>query len=304
LRFLREVQNPDGGWGYRPANRSAVEPTCWALLALAGTHEGTELERAASRGRDWLLATQLPDGAWPAFPGQQEGCWVTPLACLALREHNAAPDALAKGLNWLCDAWPGEGTLWQRLRLRLFAPSSQVRQNHSLRGWSWTPSTSSWVEPTAYALILFRNLFPGDGPRRVVKRRQLAEAMLYDRMCPEGGWNSGNPFVYGVAGDPLIGPTVWALLALQKHRERAENQKSLDWLAGVYEQAQGPGSLALAHICLETYGRAPRPLEPALKRLYQMNMFLENVAVAAFAAMALDPAAGWRRWAAGGAPQP
>ena len=304
MRFLREVQNPDGGWGYRPANRSAVEPTCWALLALAGTHEGTGLERAASRGRDWLLATQLPDGSWPAFPGQQEGCWVTPLACLALREHDAAPDALAKGLNWLCDAWPGESTLWQRLRLRLFAPSSQVRQNHSLRGWSWTPSTGSWVEPTAYALILLRNLFPGVGPRRVLKRRQLAEAMLYDRMCPEGGWNSGNPFVYGVAGDPLIGPTVWALLALQKHRERAENRKSLDWLAGVYEQAQGPGSLALAHICLETYGRAPWPLEPELKRLYQMNRFLENVVVAAFAAMALDPAAGWRRWAAGGAPQP
>ena len=29
--------------------------------------------------------------------------------------------------------------------------------------------------------------------------------MLYDRMCPGGGWNCGNPKVYGVAGEPLVG---------------------------------------------------------------------------------------------------
>ncbi len=301
MPFLREAQNADGGWGYRPTHRSAVEPTCWALLALAGL---AEFERARGRGRDWLLAAQLPDGSWPAFAGQKEGCWVTPLACLALHEDRAAPDAVGKGLDWLCDSWPGEGSLWRRLQQRLFVPSNVVRQNPSLRGWSWTPGTSSWVEPTAYGLMLLRNLFPDGLPRRVARRRQLAEAMLYDRMCPDGGWNSGNPFVYGVAGEPLVGPTAWALLALQDSRERAENQKSLEWLASAYEQAQGPGSLALAHLCLEIHGRATRPLEPALRRSYEANGFLESVPVAAFAALALSPAGGWLRWTAGGARHP
>jgi len=149
------------------------------------------------------------------------------------------------------------------------------------------------VEPTAYALVLFRNLFPHGAPRAVAKRRQLAEAMLYDRMCPQGGWNSGNPSVYGVAGEPLVGPTAWALLGLENRREREENQKSLDWLAGAYEQAQGPGSLALAHICLESYGRPTQPLEPRLRCLHEANEFLQSVPVAAFAAMALDSASGW-----------
>lgn len=294
LPFLRQAQNADGGWGYHPAGRSAVEPTCWAALALAGRSDS---EQARARATDWLLAAQLPDGSWPAFAGQKEGCWVAPLACLALHERKDAQDAVARGLEWLCNAWPAEGSLWQRLRLRLFVSSSVLRQDYSLRGWSWTPRTSSWVEPTAYALILLRRLFPDAPPRHVAKRQQLGEAMLYDRMCSGGGWNSGNPSVYGVAGEPLVGPTVWALLALEHGRERTENRKSLDWLAGACEQAQGPGSLALAHLCLETYGRPTPPLEPRLLRFYEANRFLQNVCVAAFAAMALDPANGWWRCA-------
>ncbi len=303
LPFLRDAQNPDGGWGYRPAHHSAIEPTCWALLALAGSEESSELAAACRRGRDWLLGTQLPDGSWPAFPGQSRGCWVTPLACLALHEPGNTSGATARGVEWLCDAWPGEGSLWWRLRARLSRSSSLVRQNSSLRGWSWTPGTSSWVEPTAYVLLMLRNLFPEALSRRAGKRQQLAEAMLYDRMCPDGGWNSGNPFVYGVAGEPLVAPTAWALLALENHRERAENQKSLNWLALAYEQILGPGSLALAHLCLRTYGRPAPPLEPALERLYAANRFLQSVTVTAFAAMALAPQCGWLRRAAAGARQ-
>lgn len=299
--FFRDTQNPDGGWGYRPAHRSAIEPTCWVLLALAGSEEHSELAAASRRGREWLLGTQLPDGSWPAFPGQNTGCWVTPLACLALHESGDGSDATTRGVEWLCDAWPGEGSLWRRLRARLSRSSSVVRQNNSLRGWSWTPGTSSWVEPTAYVLLMLRNLFSDALPRRAAKRQQLAEAMLYDRMCPDGGWNSGNPFVYGVAGEPLVAPTAWALLALENHRERPENQKSLNWLALAYEQIQGTGSLALAHLCLRTYGRAAAPLEPALEPLYAANRFLQSVPVTAFAAIALEPVCEWLRRPAAGA---
>ncbi len=150
----------------------------------------------------------------------------------------------------------------------IFGKRNLVRQNAALRGWSWTPGTSSWVEPTACALILLHELhgskpFPPDAE----KRRALAEAMLYDRMCPGGGWNSGNAEVYGVAGQPLVGPTVWALLALQKYRERAENQEALRWLLATQEQIEGPGSLALAHICFRVYGCNAPSIVPALREI-------------------------------------
>ncbi len=291
--FLLEAQNADGGWGYQPTKRSAVEPTAWALLALDDLTDSPTGERAIRRGVHWLRASQHPDGSWPAFPGQSEGSWITALACLALREHLEAQHALRKGLEWLCDTWPAEGKLWHRLRQRLLARSSPVRQKLHLRGWSWTPGTSSWVEPTACAVILLRSAPPGALPPQARKRLRLAEGMLFDRICPDGGWNSGNPVVYGAAGQPLIGPTAWALLALQNHQEHTEVQKSLDWLARTYVHSRGPASLCLAHICLRTYHRPVPGLECTLSRLYEENCFLESIPITALAAVALGRCYDW-----------
>jgi hypothetical protein len=110
--------------------------------------------------------------------------------------------------------------------------------------------------------------------------------MLYDRMCPGGGWNSGNPLVYGVAGVPRIGPTVWALLALIDQPERAENQMSLDWLARAYAGIRGAASLALAHRCLAAYGRKIPSLAPALGELCLQKQFLQSVPPVAWIALA------------------
>jgi len=274
-----------------------VEPTSWALLALAGAARSAALEKAIQRGAGWLRETQLRDGSWPAYAGQREGCWVTALGCLALHTLGVAPEAVANGVAWLCEEWPGEGGFWWRLRHRLFSRTTEIRQNYYFRGWSWSPGTSSWVEPTSYALIVLRNARGLSLPRRATLRVRLGEGMLYDRMCPAGGWNCGNPLVYGVAGEPQVGPTAWALLALQDHRERTENQRSLDWLAHEYEQIRGPGSLALAHICLEVHGRPTPPLEPALERLYLTNEFFHHVPVVAWAGVALSPAQPWLQWA-------
>ncbi len=174
-----------------------------------------------------------------------------------------------------------------------------MRQNHSLRGWGWTPGTNSWVEPTSYSLILLRNIPEDSYPPRAAQRRRLGEEMLYDRMCPGGGWNSGNPLVYGVAGEPRVGPTVWALLALQDYCDRPQNRRSLEWLESVYKDIRGPASLALAHTCLETYGRPTPALEPALQSLYLTNQFFHHVPVVAWAAVALSPRRDWLRWTSG-----
>ncbi|MFD8994489.1 squalene--hopene cyclase [Streptomyces abikoensis] len=77
--WLREVQNPDGGWGedlrsYRDPEwigrgASTASQTAWALMALlaAGERESEVVER----GVTWLTDTQREDGSWdePYFTG-------------------------------------------------------------------------------------------------------------------------------------------------------------------------------------------------------------------------------------------
>jgi hypothetical protein len=285
--FLVANQNSDGGWGFHPASPSAVEATAWALAALLSSHLAPAPEQACVRARDWLVQAQRPDGSWPPFAGQPQGCWATSVAALPLYLQGGSQNAVERGLHWLLNAWPAEGTLWWRLRQTLF-PARLARQDSSLRGWNWTPGTASWVEPTAHALIFLRSLPPTMLSPLAAKRRTLAERMLFDRMCPGGGWNSGNPLVYGVAGVPRIGPTAWALLALRDHSERAEVQMSLEWLAGAYDGIHGAASLALAHRCLTAYGRRVAPLAPALDELYSHNRFFKNILTVAWVTLALN----------------
>jgi hypothetical protein len=287
LPLLRDQQNEDGGWGFHPEAESRVEPTCWALLALMQVASTAADREILERGLQYLRSAQLPDGSWPAAPGEKAGCWVTSLACwVLLREGNGAVEA---GLEWLCRDWPRDSSLWQRILRRFTSERSISPQNDAYRGWGWTPRTSSWVEPTSFALILFREASERALPPGGRKRQQLAEAMLYDRMCPGGGWNCGNPRVYGIPGEPLVIPTVWALLALRLNVNRAENQMSLNWLLRVLPNVQSPASLALARICIETYGWSwPLP-EASLSAFYDRHEFLRSVPVTAWTCLAWNP---------------
>jgi hypothetical protein len=117
--------------------------------------------------------------------------------------------------------------------------------------------------------------------------------MLYDRMCPGGGWNCGDPLVYGVSGKPLVIPTAWALLALRSYRQRSENLISLDWLERTLLHESGPLSLALAQVCLEAYGRpwpagARRPAD-----LYSNQQFLGNITTTAWICLAATARRSW-----------
>ncbi|HET9178218.1 MAG TPA: prenyltransferase/squalene oxidase repeat-containing protein [Terriglobia bacterium] len=291
--LLRRAQNPDGGWGYRQGLQSTTEPTAWSILALLA-HEGPP-DKVISSACDWLRRTQTDEGAWPTSSGKDPGCWVTALACLAMAIAAEGPEgAVSRGTKWLCSTWPAEGNLLWRLRqLRQEKSEIFVHQDHSLRGWGWTPNTASWVEPTAYVMIMLQNLPPQLRPPEASRRLQLAERMLYDRACRGGGWNAGNPLVYGVPGVPRIGPTAWALLALRQHPEHSAVLEGLGWLEEHYQNPRSPASLALTQLCLKVFSRPTRPIEDALCDFYGGSEFLRSTPVVAWASLALGELPRW-----------
>jgi hypothetical protein len=117
--------------------------------------------------------------------------------------------------------------------------------------------------------------------------------MLYDRICPGGGWNCGNPRVYGVAGEPLIVPTAWALLALRSDPGRPEFVISLDWLERNVENARGASSLALARICLEVCGRKWPAKAAAPADFFSRNEFLQSIPVTAWTCLTMSNEQAW-----------
>ena len=125
-------------------------------------------------------------------------------------------------------------------------------------------------------------------PAKAADRMKLAEAMLFDRMCPGGGWNCGNPMVYGVPGEPQVSTTVWSLLALRDHTTRTEIQQSLAWLEKNWSRIQSPASLALTQIALNAFHRANSEFSATLEQLYQPDAVAWSIPVAAWSALAMS----------------
>jgi hypothetical protein len=174
----------------------------------------------------------------------------TALALLAFRFYRfpTVQGAADHAFAWLAAQRGLESHwLWQ-WKFRLF--DRQVRFDPSKSGWPWVPGTASWVAPTALAMLAFR-AWRHESPR-------LAEGaeMLLDRACPQGGWNAGNPGVFGVELDPHPDFTAMAVLALRHSAHRRETivRRSLDYLATRLNTSPSPYSLAWAVLALSAYG--------------------------------------------------
>jgi hypothetical protein len=142
--------------------------------------------------------------------------------------------------------------------------SKEQRQDNSLQAWSWVDETFSWVEPTAWCLLLLKQRLARGPVSGAGERVEVAERMLADRACHGGGWNYGNSNVLGRELSPYVPTTALALLALQDRAGERVVREGLDWLQGNALAERSAVALSLSIICLRVYGISPARLEDGL----------------------------------------
>ena len=236
---LRANQKPTGTWGCR-GYQDSVESTCLATLALR-QQPRIELARALHA----LRGLQNPDGSWPVFTGDDaEGCWTTALAVLALIAAAPTTKRLPSAIQWLLRARGREAHWLWRWKFRTV--DTKVKFDPTKFGWSWVPGTTSWVIPTSFTIIALEQARSRgfNSSKELAERVALARGMLLNRMCPGGGWNSGNGVVFGVPMAPHMDATAIALLALKPHGTGEGVQRALRWLVNRVLRCPSPYSLA------------------------------------------------------------
>ena len=292
--MLHGPQPNPRGWSHKGI-QLATEPTCLAILALR--HERTtELEVAVRN----LANLQNTDGSWPAFAGdEQTGCWVTALAAITLMNVGSQTAGLASAIHWLIDAKGREASWFWRWKFQTV--DNHVGFDPAKYGWSWVSGTTSWAIPTAFSLIALRQSRMR-GLNRTADldlRIKVGTSMLFDRMCPGGGWNAGNGVAFGVPYAPYIDATAVALLALGGHPKEPGVQASLAWLVNRLPGCPSPYSLAWGVLALavhrdiskevtDTLGRATKELTVLIEKA----VGTDDICTLAACALALEASEG------------
>jgi hypothetical protein len=253
LDILRRSQNPDGGWSFYQGKQSWLEPTFYGALVLHG-------DPAADRAWALLKSWQAIDGSWPPKAGTSISGWGTAL-CLTLAQiRGDLGEHYEKGVAYLLNTAGTESELWRRALagLHFFDPGRDL----SLKGWPWKDGTSSWVEPTAYALVALKKASVHLPDANLRERIRSGEALLLDVRCKDGGWNYGSPWTLGEDQRSYAETTALALLGLQG---RAEAASSLDLARDWLEETPSPLARAWIRIALRLHGVAVRePSGPLL----------------------------------------
>ena len=246
---LQRARNADGGWAYYPGKRSRIEPTCWALLALSQTNSrqpNLDVLGRWPRHNHWLIdvAGAPPNHVFNAIAA------LTLLQSVSTGPH---AETIVRSLI---------GSKGVALRL-----DPAIRQDASLQAWSWIDGTFSWVEPTAWCLLLLKQRLARGPYPDAVERVRVGEQLLNDRACQGGGWNYGNANVYGKDLLPYVPTTALALLALHDRRNEPVVVRGLEQLERDVLSERSAVALSLAIICLRVYGRQTSVPEQQLTQL-------------------------------------
>jgi hypothetical protein len=211
------------------------------------------------------------------------------VAVLALVRLDGDDVRALAGARWLV-AHEGRRASWLARLVQTYRSKRVIDQDPNLRGWSWTIGASSWLEPTAYALLALKSFAP-KLPRGARARIEEGERLVYDRMCPGGGWNYGNSVVLDEALEPYPDTTAMALLALREHADAEANQRSLGALEGLLTEHDSGLALSWSILCLDAYGRETAPLRARLEASFSARGFFDDTRSLALASLALGEGA-------------
>lgn len=275
---LSDAARPSGGWGYFEGKQSRVEPTCWALAALAGCWNESPAAWAAFAAPhlQFLAACQRSSGFLTDLP-------------------ELPPNLAANGLvAWLMasEAAVGgpqrEALISSIIGLKgVTAAAGDPRQDNSLQAWPWMPGTFSWVEPTAWCLLGLKTNPRFAASPQARARILEAERLLDNRCCDIGGWNYGNASALGQDLRPHVPPTALALLALQNRRDQRSVAKSLAFLEHARLSEQSGLALGLTTLCLHVYGQQTIDVLEQLAAVSEQTNALGNLHAIAVALSAL-----------------
>ena len=290
LDSLLKSQNPDGGWGYYPGKRSALEPTAYALMSLAYCSAG---RGAIESVHQFLNIRQLENGGWPVnAAGIEAEPWVSALVGSAIYTADGLNEPCRKVAGFVLGSFARMQLDWVTRTKEWLTGCISCNPNKQQGGWGWTAQTAKWVEPTCNALIFLNQVKDRMPDDRLLEVVPEAERMTYERMCYQGGWNYGNTEVLGERLRPYPMTTALGLIALQNHPSRPENQRSLDYLAASLPEEKSALSLCFAGLCLDLYGHEWRDLLPRVKTLYLETGFFGNLKTKSLALLLLDASEG------------
>jgi hypothetical protein len=143
-------------------------------------------------------------------------------------------------------------------RLAHWLRPQTVAFDPALGGWPWEAGTSSWIEPTAHALMALGRAAGHVEHGGLRDRMDVGKRMLLERRCRDGGWNYGNRRVLGADLPSYPETTALALMALDGHASvkwgDALNQVEREW-----RKSASPLARAWLGACLLQY-RGDRPV--------------------------------------------
>ena len=256
---LLGARNADGGWPYYPGRTSRLEPTVWTLLALArDAGKPVEIDRILRwpQQSGWLV-----DGPADA-PVNYAFNAIAALACVDRKDAAPLVTSIATKL-----------VTAKGLAL---TQNQFVRQDNSLQAWPWIDQTFSWVEPTAWCTLFLKKVRPLALPG-AAERIDVAERVIRDRVCQNGGWNYGSSNVYGQELYPYVPTTAIALLAMQDRRDDPAVVKSVAYLQKSAPTEPTSIALALTDICFVVYGLSTDPIRKDLDKAVEISRSRTNV---------------------------
>lgn len=264
---LESARNDDGGFGPRPGLPSEPEPTALATLAL--DDDGGRAWLASHQRADGSLALVIGDRVNP--PDESVNDSATSLAALAL----PAGAAREKALDHIV----------AHQAVQLSSASPIIPMDITLRGWSWTPFTFGWIEPTSRNLLALQILRPS-------ATAEITDAvkLLADRACVGGGWNYGNREVYDTDLDPYAQTTAIGLIGLQGAGDPQVVADGYTVLRRLWPVETGGLSLALSLIAMRVAADSTdaerADIEAGLSTSFDATAFLDDNVALAWATLA------------------